>query len=456
MKFKFDPSLEYQRDAVDAVVNLFDGQPFVHVGALLLQSIEVGGLFDTELGIGNRLTLEEVEILNNLRTVQESNGIEKTDTLQGMDFSVEMETGTGKTYVYLRTIFELNRIYGMRKFIIVVPSVAIREGVLKSIDLTKDHFETLYGKIPFDYFVYDAKRLEKVRQFSANNHIQIMVINIQSFQKDVAEKKLSELTEDELKKLNVINRENDRMFGRRPIEFIQVTNPIVIIDEPQSVDNTKKSRSAIRNLNPLVTLRYSATHRNPYNLIYRLDPVRAYDLRLVKRIEVASVCSEENFNDAYVKLLETDNTKGIRARVEIHSELRSGLKPVRVWIKLGDDLYDKSGERYAYRDSYIVKNIDCTPGLEYIEFNQGIMLERGQEIGDFGDDLMRTQVYETVEQHLKKERMLKDKGIKVLSLFFIDRVANYRVTSADGASRTWKNRVVVRRGLPIVNGQAHV
>lgn len=434
MKFKFDPSLEYQRDAVDAVVNLFDGQPFVHVGALLLQSIEVGGLFDTELGIGNRLTLEEVEILNNLRIVQESNGIEKTETLQGMNFSVEMETGTGKTYVYLRTIFELNRIYGMRKFIIVVPSVAIREGVLKSIDLTKDHFETLYGKIPFDYFVYDAKRLEKVRQFSANNHIQIMVINIQSFQKDVAEKKLSELTEDELKKLNVINRENDRMFGRRPIEFIQVTNPIVIIDEPQSVDNTKKSRSAIRNLNPLVTLRYSATHRNPYNLIYRLDPVRAYDLRLVKRIEVASVCSEENFNDAYVKLLETDNTKGIRARVEIHSELRSGLKPVRVWVKQGDNLYDKSGERYAYRDGYIVKNIDCTPGLEYIEFNQGIMLERGQEIGDFGDDLMRTQVYETVEQHLKKERMLKDKGIKVLSLFFIDRVANYRVTNGDGAS----------------------
>jgi type III restriction enzyme len=170
-----------------------------------------------------------------------------------------METGTGKTYVYLRTIFELNKTYGFKKFIIVVPSVAIREGVLKSIDVTKEHFQTLYEKVPFDHFVYDSKRLGKVRQFASNNQIQIMVINIQSFQKDVADKDLSEMTEDELKKLNVINRENDRMSGRRPIEFIQAVNPIVIIDEPQSVDNTEKSRRAIGNLNPMVTLRYSAS-----------------------------------------------------------------------------------------------------------------------------------------------------------------------------------------------------
>ena len=248
VKFKFNSSLEYQRNAIDAVVNIFDGQPFVRVGSLPLQSMEVGGLFDTELGIGNRLTLDREEVLNNLRTVQEANGIERADTLQGMEFSIEMETGTGKTYVYLRTIFELNRTYGLKKFIIVVPNIAIREGVLKSIDLMKGHFEKLYGKIPFDHFVYEAKRLEKVRQFSTNNHIQIMVINIQSFQKDVDDRNLSELTEVELKKLNVINRENDRMFGCRPIEFIQATNPIVIIDEPQSVDNTDKSRRAIRNL----------------------------------------------------------------------------------------------------------------------------------------------------------------------------------------------------------------
>ena len=438
MKLKFDPSLDYQRDAIDAVVKVFDGQPFVQGGGLVLESLEIGGLFESELGIGNRLTVGEEDILANVRAIQEDNGVEKGDVLQGMEFSVEMETGTGKTYVYLRTIFELNRAYGFRKFIIVVPSVAIREGVLKSIDMTKSHFDTLYGRTPFDHFVYDAKRLEKVRQFVGSNHLQIMVINIQSFQKDVAETAGSDMTEDELKKVNVINRENDRMSGRRPIEFIQAANPIVIIDEPQSVDSTEKSRRAIGNLNPLATLRYSATHRRPYNLVYRLDPVRAFDLRLVKRIEVASMRSEDSFNDSYVKLLETDNAKGIRARVEIHREGRSGPKPAKLWVRQGDDLYAKSRERYAYRDGYIVQNIDCTPGSQYIEFNHGVLLQCGEEIGGTGDELMRAQVYETVEQHLKKERGLKDKGIKVLSLFFVDRVANYRVQNGNGTSSLGK------------------
>ena len=438
MKLKFNPSLDYQRGAIDAVVNVFDGQPLVHAGALVLQTIPIGGLFQSELGIGNRLALDEEEILDNVRAIQEANGIEKCEVLQGMEFSVEMETGTGKTYVYLRTIFELNRAYGFRKFIIVVPSVAIREGVLKSIDMTKSHFETLYGRTPFDHFVYDARRLEKVRQLAGSNHIQIMVINIQSFLKDVADTVPSDMTEHELKKVNVINRENDRMSGRRPIEFIQAANPIVIIDEPQSVDSTEKSRRAIGNLNPLATLRYSATHRRPYNLVYRLDPVRAYDLRLVKRIEVASIRSEDSFNDAYVKLLETDNTNGIRARVEIHREGRSGPKPAKVWVRQGDDLFAKSRERYAYRDGYIVQNIDCTPGSQYIEFNQGALLECGREIGGTGDELMRAQVYETVEQHLKKERGLKGKGIKVLSLFFVDLVANYRVHNGDGTASLGK------------------
>ena len=438
MKLKFDPSLDYQRNAIDAVVSIFDGQPFAQAGALLLQSLQMGGIFESELGLGNRLMIGEEEILENVRTIQEENGIEKVEVLQGMDFSVEMETGTGKTYVYLRTIFELNRAYGFRKFIIVVPSVAIREGVLKSIDMTKSHFETLYGRTPFDHFVYDAKRLEKVRQFAVSNHLQIMVINIQSFQKDVAETSASDMTENELKKVNVINRENDRMSGRRPIEFIKAANPVVIIDEPQSVDSTERSRRAIGNLNPLATLRYSATHRRTYNLVYRLDPVRAYDLRLVKRIEVASIRSEDGFNDAYVKLLETDNANGIRARVEIHREGRSGPRPAKIWVRQGDDLYAKSRERHAYRDGYIVQNIDCTPGTQYIEFNQGALLECGQEMGGAGDELLRAQVYETVEQHLKKERGLKGKGIKVLSLFFVDRVANYRVHNGDGTTSLGK------------------
>ena len=355
-----------------------------------------------------------------------------------MAFSIEMETGTGKTYVYLRMIFELNKTYGFRKFIIVVPSVAIREGVLKSIDMMKEHLQTLYGNMPFDHFVYDSRHLGKVRQYATSNQIQIMVINIRSFQKDVADKELSEMTEAELKKLNVINRENDRMSGRRPIEFVQAASPIVIIDEPQSVDNTEKSRRAIRKLNPLLTLRYSATHKNPYNLLHKLDPIKAYDLRLVKRVVVASVPSDDSFNDAYVKLLDTDNTNGIKARVEIHKEGPSGPKPAKLWVRQGDDLYVKSGKRDIYRDGYIVQNMDCTPSLEYIEFNQGRFLELGQEIGGLGDDLMRAQVYETIEQHLKKERAVKGKGIKVLSLFFIDRVANYRVYNEDGPTSLGK------------------
>ncbi len=434
MKLKFDPSLQYQQDAISAVVNVFDGQPYVQTGAMAFQSLQVGGLFQTELGLGNRLNLDDGHILKNVHRVQTTNTIEKVEDLQGREFSIEMETGTGKTYVYLRTIFELNKVYGFRKFIIVVPSVAIREGVLKSIDVMKEHFQTLYDKVPFDHFVYDSKRLGKVRQFAGSNLIQLMVINIQSFQKDVADKDLSEMTDDELKKLNVINRENDRMSGRRPIEFIQAASPVVIIDEPQSVDNTEKSRRAIANLNPMATLRYSATHRNPYNLLYKLDPIRAYDLRLVKRIEVASVRSGGSFNDAYVRLIQTDNTNGIRARIEIHKEGSSGPKPSKLWVKQGDDLYVKSGEREMYREGYIVQNIDCTPGSEYVEFNQGRFIELGQEVGGLADDVMKAQVYETVEQHLKKERALKGKGIKVLSLFFVDRVANYRIYNPNGST----------------------
>ena len=438
MKLKFDASLQYQHDAVNAVVGAFSGQPFVQTAAMAFQSIQIGGLFQTELGMGNSLLLPDDEILKNVHAIQEANDIEKVAALEGREFSIEMETGTGKTYVYLRTIFELNKTYGFKKFIIVVPSVAIREGVLKSIDMTKEHFQTLYDKAPFEHFVYDSKRLGKVRQFASSNQIQIMVINIQSFQKDVADKDLSEMTEDELKKLNVINRENDRMSGRRPIEFIQAANPIVIIDEPQSVDNTEKSRRAIGNLNPMVTLRYSATHRNPYNLLYKLDPIRAYDLRLVKRIEVASVRSDDSFNDAYVKLLKTDNKNGIKAQLEFHEQGASSPKAVKRWVKQGNDLFVLSKERDAYRNGYIVQNIDCTPGSEYVEFNQGRLLELGQEVGGLGDDIMKAQVYETVEQHLKKERALKGKGIKVLSLFFIDRVANYRIYNEDGTTSLGK------------------
>lgn len=437
MKLKFDPSLEYQQNAINAVVNTFEGQPIVQshfeISASASDAMKL-----SDLGVGNNITLNEEQLLANVHKVQETNGIEKVPDLQGREFSIEMETGTGKTYVYLRSIFELSKHYGLRKFIIVVPSIAVREGVLKSVEIMKDHFRTLYNNTSFDYFVYDSKKLGRVRQFATSNQIQIMVINIQSFSKDVADKDITEMTDDELKKLNIINRENDKMSGRKPIEFIQAANPIVIIDEPQSVDNTPKAKRALANLNPITTLRYSATHRNPYNLLYRLDPVRAYDLRLVKRIEVASIRSENNFNDAYVKLLKTDNKNGIKAKVEIHKEKGGNVKPTKVTVKQGDDLYVKSGERESYRDGYIVQNIDCTPGAKYIEFNSGKYLEVGGEIGGLGDDITKAQVQETVEQHLKKERAMRDKGIKVLSLFFIDKVANYRIYNDDGTTTLGK------------------
>ena len=213
------------------------------------------------------------------KQIQEANSIAKVAQLQGRHFSIEMETGTGKTYVYLRTIFELNKVYGFKKFIIVVPSVPIREGVLTSIQLMEDHLKAIYNNASFDKFVYDSKHLGKIRQFATNNAIQIMVINIQSFQKDVKDdQEIHAMTPEQLKKLNVINRESDRLSGRKPIEFIRATKPVLIIDEPQSVegDTTKEetvSAKAIGRLNPLCTLRYSATHKNYYNLLYKLDPI---------------------------------------------------------------------------------------------------------------------------------------------------------------------------------------
>jgi type III restriction enzyme len=439
LKLKFDPSLEFQKDAIGAVVRAFDGQPIAQSQFEIRASAGSTGMAFSDLGVGNQLTLSDEAFLENVKRVQEANDIEMLDELQGKNFSIEMETGTGKTYVYLRTIFELNQQYGFKKFIVVVPSVAIREGVLKSIEITKDHFEAIYGKVPIDSFTYDSKKLGKVRQFATSNQIQIMVINIQSFVKDVPDKETSEMTDEELKKLNVINRENDKMSGRRPIEFIQAANPVVIIDEPQSVDNTSKAKDAIARLNPISTLRYSATHKTPYNLLYKLGPIRAYDLRLVKRIEVASVLADDNANNAYVKLESVDyKSSPKKARLKIFKTESKGPKLVSVTVKQGDDLYQKSKENPIYQDGYVIGNIDGTPGAEGVEFNTGTWIDSGSEIGGFAEDVMRAQVRETVLQHLIKEKMLKDRDIKVLSLFFIDKVESYRIYNDDGSTSLGK------------------
>lgn len=419
MKLKFDPSLEYQKDAVQAVVDIFKEQLLAQ-STYELSNAANGQLF-TELGIRNDITLDDEQLLENTRVVQERNNIEKIDELQSRNFSIEMETGTGKTYVYLRTIFELNRMYGFTKFIIVVPSVAIREGVLKSIDITKEHFRTLYNNVPFKHFVYDSAKPGMISAFARDSALQIMIINIQSFQRDA----------------NIFNQEREN--GYKPKDVIASTNPIVIIDEPQSVDGGERSQEAVKSLEAGVTLRYSATHKNLYNLLYKLDPIKAYDLRLVKRIEVASIQAENNFNDAHVKLLQTDNKNGIRAYLEIHKASNSGnIKPQGVWMKQGDDLFKKSAEHHVYQHGYIIQNIDCTPGSEYVEFSSGQFLTLGQDRGSQKDDVMKAQISATIEEHFKKERRFKDKGIKVLSLFFIDKVSNYRMYNNDGSTQLGK------------------
>jgi type III restriction enzyme len=334
-------------------------------------------------------------------------------------FSVEMETGTGKTYVYLRTIFELSRRYGFQKFIIVVPSVAIREGVLKNIEITAEHFRALYNNLPFEHFVYDAKKGNRLRQFATSNTLQILVINIDAFRKNFTG------TAEE-QKSNVIYKESDKLSGRQPIEFVQAARPIVIIDEPQSVDSTDKAQEAIKALNPLYTLRYSATHRNPYNLVYRLDPVRAFELKLVKQIIVAGAAAEGAANDAFVRVEQIDYKKGIKAKLRIHVQTREGPKEKAVTVKNGADLFAQSNERANYAQGFSVAEINAEPGSEFIRFNNGRTLRLDEEMGGIREDVWRAQIKHTIKRHLEKEIQVRARGIKVLSLFFIDRVANYR------------------------------
>jgi type III restriction enzyme len=440
MKIQFDPKQQYQLDAVSAVVDIFEGQPLEQPEFSVIHQQEGVGLFQgqtqSELGLGNQVTINADDLRKNVRTVQERNDIEISDSdapleawpLLGADgeflrhcfhYSVEMETGTGKTYVYLRTIFELSRRYGFKKFIIVVPSVAIREGVLKNIDITREHFRALYNNIEFESFVYDAKKASKLRQFATSNTIQILVINIDAFRKNFT-------GSEEEQKSNVIYKESDKLSGRQPIEFVQAANPIVIIDEPQSVDSTEKAQEAIKALNPLCTLRYSATHRNPYNLVYRLDPIRAFGLHLVKQIVVDSAITSGAMNDAFIRVEKVDIKNGIKAKLRIHAQTSNGPKEKSVTVKGGHDLYELSDNRANYRNGFMVTEIDGTPGAEFVRFDSGLMLRLGEEHGGMRDDVWKAQIRATVEKHLRKELQVRDLGLKVLSLFFVDRVGNYR------------------------------
>jgi len=345
-----------------------------------------------------------------------------------------METGTGKTYVYLRTVFELSRKFGFKKFIIVVPSVAIREGVLKNLEITAEHFKALFKNLEYEYFVYDAKKVNRLRQFATSNQVQILVINIDAFRKNFTG------TDDE-NKSNVIYKENDKLSGRQPIEFVQAARPIVIIDEPQSVDGTPKAQEAIRALKPLCTLCYSATHKNPYNVVYKLDPIRAYELRLVKQIVVASVTGQDAFNDGFVKVKFIGYQSGSKtpvAKLAIHVQTKGGVKEKDFKVKGQEDLFLLSNERECYRNGFVVDYVDATPESEHVAFTNGKTLNIGQETGGIRDDLWRVQIKNTVKKHLEKTLQVKGKGIKVLSLFFIDTVANYRAYDEQGATAKGK------------------
>ena len=410
MKLKFKHQ-DFQTDAVNAVVDLFAGQESAHSTFSVETGAQVQMSGMNEMGFGNGLVIDDNALLENMHTVQKRNNLPITDNAKTHQFSIEMETGTGKTYVYTKTIFELNRKYGLTKFIIVVPSVPIREGVYKSFEVTKEHFGLQYDNVPYHYFIYNSSKLSHVRQFATANGIEIMIINIDAFRK--AE--------------NIINQAHDKLNGETAMRFIQDTHPVVIIDEPQSVDNTDNAKKAIASLNPLFVLRYSATHREKINLLYRLTPVDAYQMGLVKQISVSSNQVAGGFNQPYVKLLSVSNEKGFKAKIEIDVKNKDGVVARKtVQVKPGDDLYLVSGERDLY-EGYTIAGIDCTPDWEHIEFGNTEEVALGKAIGDIDEDIVkRAQIRRTIEAHLDKELRYTDKGIKVLSLFFIDKVEKYR------------------------------
>ena len=424
MKLKFDPNQQYQLDAINAVVDVFAGQPADSDD--VTRHMDQDGQLSLEATIarGNSLVLDMAQITKNTRTVQKRNDISTDESSlisrpgvseslpHGINFSIEMETGTGKTYVYLRTIHELHQNYGWKKFIIVVPSVAIREGVLKNLAIIREHFADLYNKPEMDYYVWDSKKTGQAREFATNDTLQIMVITVDSF----------------AKVQNVMNRQSD--YGR-PLDFIKATHPVVILDEPQNME-TDIRRNAIASLNPLCTLRYSATHKHLYNLLYRLTPVDAYDKGLVKKIEVHSIQSEDNYNDAYINVLSLERQSKTRsfAKIEVDASDEYGLQRKIIKAFPGDDLEAKTG-RSVYA-GYYVESINH--GDDCVEFSNGKVVYVGQRDESLHDDIIKRQIELTIDDHFDKQRRLGS-SVKVLSLFFIDKVANYREYTANGAKK---------------------
>ena len=426
MKLHFEPNLDYQLQAIEAVCDLFRGQEacrteFTVTMKLPDQQMTLG-VAETDLGVGNRLTLLDDQLLQNLSDVQLRGGLAPSSVLASGDFTVEMETGTGKTYVYLRTIFELNKRYGFTKFVIVVPSVAIKEGVYKSLQITEEHFKGIYAGVPVDFFLYDSGKLGQVRNFATSSTIQVMVVTVGAINK---------------KDVNNLYKDSEKTGGEKPIDLIKATRPIVIVDEPQSVDGglTGAGKTALDAMNPLCTLRYSATHANKHHMVFRLDALDAYERKLVKQIEVAAATIEDAYNKAFVRLVSVSNKRGtISAKVELDVKTATGVKRQEVTVSDGDDL-QQTTQRDIYAN-FRVGEINTTKGGEFLELRYPggeVMLAVGQAYGDVDAlAVQREMIRRTIREHLEKEKVLRPKRIKVLSLFFIDAVERYRQYDADG------------------------
>ena len=438
MKFKFKIQ-QYQTDAVNAIAEVFTGQPY---RAQTRYTIDKGifksgtqiSMFDTDImaqseddGVGfsnARIELNREQLLENIKSIQAQSNIRESAELShkfgAVDLDVEMETGTGKTYVYIKSMFELNKRYGFSKFIVIVPSIAIREGVKKSFEMTQDHFMDTYGK-KARFFIYNSKRLNEIEQFSSSNSISVMIINIQAFNARGADARR-------------IYEALDEFQSRRPIDVIACNRPIIILDEPQKMGGEATQESLLK-FNPLFSMNFSATHKTQHNLVYVLDALDAYNKKLVKKIQVKGFTVKNlRGTNGYLYLQEIicSPSKPPMARMEMEIRYGSGKvnRETRLF-KVGDNLYQASNEMEQYRNDFVISEIN--PFNNTVSFINGDVLELGKAMGDFSEtDIRRIQIRETIRSHFEKEEELFERGIKVLSLFFIDEVAKYRKYDENG------------------------
>ena len=425
MKLQFKHQ-KFQADAAKAVCDVFAGQPYSTPSYMIDQGYGQQN-FTTDTGWNNLPIVPELNdsiILEHLRTIQRANQIKPSDKLEGRyNLTIEMETGVGKTYTYIKTMFELNKRYGWSKFIVVVPSIAIREGVYKSFEVTQEHFAEEYGK-KIRFFIYNSAQLTEIDRFASDNSISVMIINSQAFNAKGKDARRIYMKLDEFR-------------SRRPIDIIAKTNPILIIDEPQSVEG-KQTKERLKEFNPLMTLRYSATHKSDsiYNMIYRLDAMEAYNKRLVKKIAVKGISeSGSTATESFVYLESINLSKAYpTATIQFDVKGTSGVRQVTRTVNEGYNLYEQSGNMEEYRNNFVVKTIDGRDNS--VEFLNGIKIYAGDVIGKASEDqLRRIQIRETINSHIERERQLFYKGIKVLSLFFIDEVAHYREYDAAGQAQ---------------------